>query len=273
MDEENIEQEMRAMFGITEDSDANTKNPGTTDDTGTDTTSTAQGTDNSSAGTDTANPDQQTADTTTNNPKDEGQDFNPEDKFMNKQNAAFARMRTENKEFAELIMNVAKATGANPKNLAEAKELLKGAATKTAAKNRNIPEDVLQEWEADKQALAEYKQQQAKQKALAGFQQVKDMHGLSREEVNDFADKLIERKLNPFENEIDLVKEYRNIYFDTLIAKAKEAGVQEERQRAAKAANNSTTPSTNNGRTDDTGTSGNPIKSIKDLDAFLSNLK
>ena len=272
MDDENIEQEMRAMFGITEDSEANTENPGTTADENVGSTSNAQGTDNSSDGTDT-NPAQKTEETTATPPKDEAQDFNPEDKFTNKQNQAFARMRTENKELADLVMSVAKATGANPKDLAEARELLKGAAQKTEAKNRNIPEDVLQELEANKQALAEYRQQQARQKALAGFQQVKDLHGLSRDEVNEFADKLIERKMNPFENELDLVKEYRNIYFETLIAKAKEAGVQEERQRAAKAANNSTTPSTNNGRTDDTGTSGNPIKTARDLDAFLSNLK
>ena len=274
MDVENIEQEMKDLFGITEDSEANAENPGTTADEGTNNTSGSQeatGSEGTSSSPDTKQNSQE--EKTNNTPKDEAQDFNPEDRFTSKQNQAFAKMRTDNKELADLIMNVARATGANPKDLAEAKELLKGASTKAEAKNRNIPEDVLQELEANKQALAEYKQQQARQKALAGFQQVKDLHGLSREEVNEFADKLIERKLNPFESELDLVKEYRNIYFETLIAKAKEAGVQEERQRAAKVANNSTNPGTNSGRTDDTGTSGNPIKTIKDLDAFLSNLK
>ena len=149
----------------------------------------------------------------------------------------------------------------------------KEGLTKVVSKNRNIPEDVLREMEEDKKALAEARQYQARQKALAGFQAVKDTHGLTKEEVNNFADKLIENKLNPFEQELDLVKEYRNLYFDELIAKAKEAGVQEERARSIKAQQNSTTPSTQKGVTENTGNQGNPIKTVEDLDKFFEGLK
>lgn len=196
----------------------------------------------------------------------------PEEKFSNKSNSAFAQMRIQNKALSDLVMNLAKASGQDPKTLEEAESILNEGLTKVVSKNRNIPEDVLREMENDKKALAELKQTQAKQRALSGFQLVKDTHGLSKEEVNTFADKLIEKNINPFENEVDLLKEYRNIYFDELIAKAREAGVQEERARSLKAQNNSTTPSAQKGLPENTGSQGNPIKTVADLDKLLEGL-
>lgn len=271
----NIESEMRELFGITEDS---------SDDTDVDTTESAPsaneenasqtGEDTSAGSTEEAAPVKTTATETTPNAETTTKDapLNPEEKFS-KQNQAFAQMRIQNKELTDLLMNLAQATGQNPKNITEAQTMLKEGLTKVVSKHRNIPEDVLREMEEDKRALAELKQTQARQKALAGFQAVKDAHGLSRDEVNSFADKLIENKLNPFEQDIDLVKEYRNLYFDELISKAKEAGVQEERARSIKAQQNSTTPSTQKGVTENAGNQGAPIKTASDLEKLLDSLK
>ena len=271
VNEQNIEAEVRNMFGITEDSDVADTEPSATVEQ----EPVAQTGDNTSAGsTETAAPAETPATETTPNAETSAADtmLNPEEKF-NKQNSAFAQMRIQNKELSDLLMNLAQATGQNPKNITEAQDILKEGLTKVVSKHRNIPEDVLREMEEDKRALAELKQTQARQKALAGFQAVKDAHGLSREEVNSFADKLIENKLNPFEQELDLVKEYRNLYFDTLIAKAREAGVQEERARSLKAQQNSTTPTTQKGVTENTGNQLTPIKTIADLDKLLDSLK
>lgn len=281
MDEdENIESEMRDLFGITEDSEVTAppnstpSEPSATDDkepesqsgdnTSTENTETAASEQNKSA-TET-DPHTQTKTSMKDTPLD------PEEKF-NKQNSAFAQMRIQNKELSDLLMNLAKATGQNPKNIAEAQDMLKSGLNKVVSKNRNIPEDVLREMEEDKKALAEYKQNQARQKALAGFQSVKDTFELSRDDVNKFADKLIENKLNPFEQDLDLVKEYKNLYFDELIAKAREAGIQEERERSLKAQRNSTTPDTQKGVTENTGNQGTPIKTVADLDKLLDSLK
>jgi hypothetical protein len=173
----------------------------------------------------------------------------------------------------DLIMNLAKATGQNPKNMAEAQAMLNEGLTKVVSKNRNIPEDVLREMEEDKKQLAALKQTQARQNALAGFQQVKDTFQLSRNDVNDFADKLIEKNINPYEQNVNLVEQYKLIYFEQLIAKAKEQGVQEERARSLKAQQNSTTPTNQNGLSETTGNQGKPIKTVNDLDALLSGLK
>ena len=275
-DIENIESEMRELFGITEDSDATDTDVGNTEPSATadEEPASQTGEDTSAGSTENAAPAETPATAKTPNAETSTKDttLNPEEKFS-KQNQAFAQMRIQNKELTDLLMNLAQATGQNPKNIAEAQTMLKEGLTKVVSKNRNIPEDVLREMEEDKRALAEFKQNQARQKALAGFQQVKDLHELSREEVNSFADKLIEKNLNPFEQDIDLVKEYRNLYFDDLIAKAKEAGVQEERARSLKAQQNSTTPSTQKGLPEDTGSQGNPIKTVADLDKLLDSLK
>lgn len=267
---EDAEAEIRAMFGITEEPPETTPTTEPSATTEPDNTQTGETTE--PTGTETSPP--ATSEATPPAPESTPKDttVTPEDKF-NKQNSAFAQMRIQNKEYSDLIMSLAKATGQNPQNITDAQAMLKEGLTKVVSKNRNIPEDVLREMDEDKKELAQLRQIQARQRALNGFQQVKDLHGLSREDVNSFADKLIENKLNPFEQDLDLVKEYRNLYFDTLIAKAKEAGVQEERARALRAQQNSTTPSAQKGLPEDTGNQGKSIKSVSDLNALLDSLK
>ena len=282
--DDDAEAEMRALFGITEDSDVTDNNDG---DNGTDTDvattpdssasadkepESQSGTNTSEEDTEKSEPQSEPAKTSTPETPAKDTTLDPEEKF-NKQNSAFAQMRIQNKEYSDLLMNLAKATGQDPKNITEAQAMLKEGLTKVVSKNRNIPEDVLREMEEDKKALAEFKQNQARQKALAGFQAVKDEHGLSKEDVNQFAEKLVENNLNPFEQDLDLVKEYRNLYFDQLIAKAKAEGVQEERARSLKAQQNSTTPSTQKGLPENTGNQGKPIKSVADLNELLDSLK
>lgn len=269
--DEDAEAEIRALFGITEETPAATPSP-EEDSSATPSNEPAQETD-PEEGTETTPTQEETpSQTETQNPQTQQQDtvVNPEEKFT-KQNHAFAQMRIENKALSDLIMNLAKATGQAPRNLAEAQDMLQQGLTKIVSKNRNIPEDALREMEADKLRIAQLEQDQARQKALAGFQKVKDTYQLSREEVNAFTDRLIENKINPFEQEIDLVKEYKNLYFDELIAKAVERGIQQERARSLKAQQTSTTPSAQTGGAN-TGTA-KPIVSVKDLDAFLDSLK
>ena len=267
------EAEVREMFGITEDLGTDT-DVATESAPSADQEPTSQEGDNTSADSAENAAPETPATEPTSNAETPAQDtaLDPEAKF-NKQNSAFAQMRIQNKELSDLLMNLAQATGQTPKNIAEAQTILKEGLTKVVSKNRNIPEDVLREMEEDKKALAEFKQTQARQKALAGFQAVKEAHRLSRDDINQFADKLIENKLNPFEQDLDLVKEYRNLYFDQLIAKAKEEGVQEERARSLKAQQNSTTPSTQKGLPENAGNQLTPIKSVADLNDLLDSFK
>lgn len=271
---EDDEAEIRAMFGITEDSDGQDTNVSTTESSATDENKSSETPDTNTSEGNTEKEEPEKTETETKPIKSErSTELNPEDKFMNKQANAFAQMRIQNKQLSDLVMQLAKATGQDPRDTMEASTILKESLTKVESKQRNIPEDVLREMEADKKALAEFKQNQAKQKAIEGFRQVQSLFTLTTEDVNDFADKLIENNINPFTQEnVDLVKEYKNIYFDQLIAKARDAGVQEERARSLKAQNNSTTPSTQQGVTENTGSQEKPIRSVKDLDALFESL-
>ena len=278
-DEENLDAEMRELFGITDEPESGTPEESTQSaepetDAPEEQPATQQEPESKSAdNTDAAEPETNPAKETNANPEDTTKDapLNPEEKFT-KQNSAFAQMRIQNKELTNLLMDLARATGQNPKNITEAQDLLKEGLNKVVSKNRNIPEDVLREMEEDKKKLAELTQNQARQKAIAGFQQVRDMYQLTKEDVNNFTDKLIERNINPFEHEVDLLKEYRNIYFDELIAKARDAGVQEERARSLKAQNSSTTPSTQRGLPENAGNQKTQIKTVADLNDFLDSL-
>ena len=280
MDEEQMKSEINELFGITEDTTSDATD--IADETSAETDADAK----SEASTETTQQDSTSTESTESNPATESKTetastqtpaedtpLDPEEKFQSKRDSAFAQMRIQNKEMSDLIMNLAKATGQTPKNMAEAQAMLSEGLTKVVSKNRNIPEDVLREMEEDKKLLAELKQTQARQNALAGFQQVKDTFQLSRNDVNDFADKLIEKNINPYEQNVNLVEQYKLIYFEQLIAKAKEQGVQEERARSLKAQQNSTTPTNQNGLSETTGNQGKPIKTVNDLDALLSGLK
>lgn len=280
MDEEQMKSEINELFGITEETTSDATD--IADETSAETDADAK----SEASTETTQQDSTSTESTESNPATESKTetastqtptedtpLDPEEKFQSKRDSAFAQMRIQNKEMSDLIMNLAKATGQTPKNMAEAQAMLNEGLTKVVSKNRNIPEDVLREMEEDKKQLAELKQTQARQNALAGFQQVKDTFQLSRNDVNDFADKLIEKNINPYEQNVNLVEQYKLIYFEQLIAKAKEQGVQEERARSLKAQQNSTTPTNQNGLSETTGNQGKPIKTVADLDALLSGLK
>lgn len=280
MDEEQMKSEINELFGITEETTSDATD--IADETSAETDADAK----SEASTETTQQDSTSTESTESNPATESKTetastqtpaedtpLDPEEKFQSKRDSAFAQMRIQNKEMTDLIMNLAKATGQNPKNMAEAQAMLNEGLTKVVSKNRNIPEDVLREMEEDKKQLAALKQTQARQNALAGFQQVKDTFQLSRNDVNDFADKLIEKNINPYEQNVNLVEQYKLIYFEQLIAKAKEQGVQEERARSLKAQQNSTTPTNQNGLSETTGNQGKPIKTVNDLDALLSGLK
>ena len=280
MDEEQMKSEINELFGITEETTSDATD--IADETSAETDADAK----SEVSTETTQQDSTSTESTESNPATESKTetastqtpaedtpLDPEEKFQSKRDSAFAQMRIQNKEMSDLIMNLAKATGQNPKNMAEAQAMLNEGLTKVISKNRNIPEDVLREMEEDKKQLAALKQTQARQNALAGFQQVKDTFQLSRNDVNDFADKLIEKNINPYEQNVNLVEQYKLIYFEQLIAKAKEQGVQEERARSLKAQQNSTTPTNQNGLSETTGNQGKPIKTVNDLDALLSGLK
>ena len=196
--------------------------------------------------------------------------FSAEAKFS-KQNRAFAEMRIQNKGYESFIMNMAKAANLDVRDAAEAKALLESRLNDVVAKQKKMDPEVLAELEENRRTIAAMKAEQTKQNAIAGFSKLKTLHGLSDSDLTEFADKLIAENKNPFEQEMDLVKEYRLAYFDKLIEKAREEGAAAEIARSQKAAQSSSSPTTKRS-SDPTGESNKVINSPKDLDEMFKSL-
>lgn len=189
-----------------------------------------------------------------------------------KQNKAFAELRMQNKAQAEFIMRLARSAGLNPKDVKEAQEFLSEGATRVEAKKRNIDPETLRQLEEERTELEEYRNQANRQAAMLGFQKVKNEYNLTNEDLNNFAEQLAAKNINPFSGDrVDLLKEYRMLNFDKLLAQAKEAGRQEEIARSLKAKQNSTIPLKTTGN--DTPLGETPaVNTVKDLDNLLNSL-
>ena len=198
--------------------------------------------------------------------------FSAEDKFTSKQNKAFAELRTQNKEYEQLLLHMAQVAKLDVKNAKEAKEVLAARIQQTEAKQKQIDPQVLAELENNRKQIAEMQRAQIKERALSGFAKLKTLHGLSDTDLNTFADALIAKNKNPFEQEMDLVAEYRLAYFDQLMEKAREEGKQAEIARSKKAQQSGSNPGTQRSTPTNTGGSEKSLKTPDDLDALFKEL-
>lgn len=277
MDVETIDQEIASMFANAEpapvaDTDTVPDNAETTE---TDTTTTSASED-ASQETDTNNDSEtnnQEVNPTTQTSSDNNQDkqtFSAEDKF-NKQNRAFAEMRIKNKDYSEFLLRMASMAGLNVKNADEAKDLLSERIQQVEAKQKQMDPAVLKELEDSRRQITEMQKEKIKNAAISGFSNLKALHGLSDKDLDEFADTLIAKNKNPFEQEMDLVAEYRLANFDKLMEKAREAGRAEEIARSKNAQISSTTPTAQRSPSN-TGGSDISIKSQADIDTLFKSL-
>ena len=206
--------------------------------------------------------DQQQQQQTDNQQTNQDQHFN-----NNRQNQAFARMRTENNQYKNMLTKLGESIGIKGGNLESTMQALQTALLQRQSEQQNIPLETLQRIENLERQNAVYQQDQLKQQALLGFENLKKEMNLKDEELREFATSLSENGIDPFTTKVDLVREYKLLNFDKLIAKAREEGIAEEAQRATKAAQHSTTPSSGVGAKAD---KVEAIKSISDLNALLS---
>ena len=211
---------------------------------------------------------QTTDDTDQQQQQTDNQQTNQEQHFNNnRQNQAFARMRTENNQYKNMLTKLGESIGIKGGNLESTMQALQTALLQRQSEQQNIPLETLQRIENLERQNAVYQQDQLKQQALLGFENLKKEMNLKDEELREFATSLSENGIDPFTTKVDLVREYKLLNFDKLIAKAREEGIAEEAQRATKAAQHSTTPSSGVGAKAD---KVEAIKSISDLNALLS---
>ena len=157
-------------------------------------------------------------------------------------------MRVKTQKYEKLLKSLGNLLGAQDVNDPDAiLNLVQEKVLQAQAKQQNIPVELLQKLdllEAESQA----RQKDAlTQQALIGFQNVKNQFGLDDKGLDAFAEELAQKGINPFAQQIDLVKVYRDFHFEDIIAKEVQKAVEAERQRALKAATESTTPGSTTG--------------------------
>ena len=276
MDDVTIDQEIASMFADAESAPVTETAPAAPENTDTaeTTTTTASASEDASQTTDTNNDSEtnsQEVNPTTQTSSDEDKTtFSAEDKF-NKQNRAFAEMRIKNKAQEEFLVRMANMAGLNVKNADEAISALSPRIQQVEAKQKNMDPEVLKELEDSRKQISEMRKERVKNTAIQGFSNLKALHGLSDKELDEFADTLIAAHKNPFEQEMDLVAEYRLANFDKLMEKAREAGRAEEIARSKNAQASSTTPTVQRSPSN-TGGSDISIKSQADIDALFKSL-
>jgi len=188
-------------------------------------------------------------------------------------NKAFAEMRVKTQKYEKILKSLGNLLGAQDVNDPDAiLNLVQEKVLQAQAKQQNIPVELLQKLdllEAESQA----RQKDAlTQQALIGFQNVKNQFGLDDKGLDAFADELAQKGINPFAQQIDLVKVYRDFHFEDIIAKEVQKAVEAERQRALKAATESTTPGSTTGVGE--GATPSQIKTAAELENwFKENIK
>lgn len=180
---------------------------------------------------------------------------------------AFAQMRIELSKSKKALDGVAGILGLDVTQ--DTDKLIESVRTKVLeaqAKKDNVPVEVLQRLDQLEQLETTFQRQQLQTQAALGFENVKKQFGLDDTKVIEFAKTLLADNINPYEQAIDLVAEYRNRNWEALIKEAEEKGRLAEVQRATKAATHGTEPGAQTG-----GTPGEPskINTVADLDKFF----
>lgn len=193
----------------------------------------------------------------------------PED--QSKQAFAFAQLRQEANQKKQLLTGLQKILNIPEDTpMEDVMTKVQDAIVKAQAKQTGIPEEFITKLNNLEQRDKEYRAHQLQENAYLGFNKIQKEYGLDQAGVKAFAVELLKENINPFEQEIDLFKEYKLRHFDDIVKAEVAKAVQAEQERAAKAGTQSTKPGSTQGQSQ--GEQGK-INSIKELDNWLNTQK
>ena len=196
------------------------------------------------------------------------QNQTPEEVFgTGKANVAFARMRTENKAMQQALTRLGGMLGVDTKDPNALVDAITEKMQEYESKQSQIPVALLQRLEAAEKYMAAQDEQRIGDAARIGFQKVKDTYKLTDAQLTNFAVKLRDAGKNPFTQAVDLMQEYKLMYFDEILQKAKDEAAAAATQRKQKAKEHSTAPGSAQGSV---GGGTSSTGSVSDLAQLLS---
>ena len=136
---------------------------------------------------------------------------------QSKTDYAFATMRTQIKAQNTLLEKIAKASGIEYSDVNDLTAKLSDDALGKMAQKSNIPKEYLERIEALEQNNTLLQQDRCKENAHAGFRELQQQYALTQEQLQAFAAELDEAELNPFEQEINIVEQYKVMHFDDIV--------------------------------------------------------
>ena len=189
-----------------------------------------------------------------------------------KDNKAFAAMRVQNKAMQRTFENLAKSLNIDTSNMTpeDLANNVNDMVLELQAKNSNIPADILKEMDEFKGMKQEAALQQRRYDVANALIKVQETYGLDDVAMDAFCKGLNDKGLNPLTQDLDLEAIYLKENFKTVVTKQVEAAVAAERERAAKATNQGTTPTKAQGGAPDVGDS--KISTVADLDKLFNEL-
>lgn len=178
-------------------------------------------------------------------PATEDPPFEPGNLFgTGKQNAAFADMRTKNKAYEKALLKIGQSLGINSADPEVLIPALERKVNEHQAETTGVPLDMLEKMDALTRDAEKRDAETMASEATRGFQRVKDEFKLGNKDLSDFAAQLRDAGMNPFVTPMDLVKEYRSLNFEKILAKAKDDAIAEAAKLQQHGQNNSTQPNT-----------------------------
>lgn len=204
------------------------------------------------------------------NKQDTGNDGGiPED--QSKQAFAFAQLRQEASQKKQLLTGLQKILNIPEDTpMEDVMTKVQEAIVKAQSKQTGVPEEIITKLNNLEQRDKEYRAHQLQESAYLGFNKVQKEYGLDQAKIKEFAVELLKDNMNPFEQEVDVFKEYKLRHFDDIVKAEVAKAVQAEQERAAKAGTQSTQPNSTQGQTK--GEQGK-INSIKELDNWFDTQK
>ena len=181
---------------------------------------------------------------------------------------AFAQLRQEAAQKKQLLGGLQKLLNI-PENtpIDDVMTQVQNAIVKAQSKQSGIPEEILTKLNSLEARDKEFRAHQLQESAYLGFNKIQKNYGLSQEQVKAFAVELMQSGVNPFEQEVDVLAEYKVRHFDDIVQAKVNAAVQAEQERAAKAGTQSTQPGNTQGQSKE---EQGKINSVKDLDNWFN---
>lgn len=188
-----------------------------------------------------------------------------------KQNHAFAEQRLQIKQQEQFIRSIGKLIGFDEKApIKDIQEKVKEALLEKEAKDKNISLEVAKKLDWAEEMAQENERIKLEKKVTEDFSELIDKHNLSKEEVDEFTEYLMENNKNPMlDPSIDIASEYLKLHYDDMVKAAVAEALAKETARQKKAEEKAAS-SVSKGAAEK---GDAKITSVKELDALFDTME